>query len=591
MIWKRDITRWAVLFAFLAAAAGCETGGGGAGETAGRTGTVASGKSVAVGKAVVVSADSIASRVGVEILERGGNAVDAAVAVGFALAVTYPRAGNIGGGGFMLVRLASGESRFIDYREAAPSRATRYKYLDESGNVVERRSTRGHLAAGVPGTVAGLSLAHRSFGSLPWADVVAPAWRLASNGFPVDSSFVRAIAEERELLESHPVTQSLFLEPGLRPGHRFRQPELASTLYRLMTIGEKDFYSGRTAAMILEEMKRGGGLIDKLDLDAYRAKFRDPVRVSYRGFEILSAPLPSSGGIILSELFQLLARWEMGDIEYHSRDHVHLLAEAEKIAYRLRALYMGDPDFYPAPSDGLVQPAYIDRLHRLIDPSRALPVQELDAIDLSPAPAESRETTHFSIVDRWGNAVSNTYTLNGSFGSGVTVTGGGFLLNNEMDDFSLKPGHPNLYGLVGSEANAIEPGKRMLSSMSPTIVSKDGKLFMIAGTPGGSTIPTTVLQVISNVIDYGMTLEEAVAAARVHHQYLPDRISIEAGALTPEAVEALRGLGHEVVERDPIGDVQAILIRDGRLFGRGDRKGGRVVGVSDPRGNGRALGY
>jgi gamma-glutamyltranspeptidase/glutathione hydrolase len=361
-----------------------------------------------------------------------------------------------------------------------------------------------------------------------------------------------------------------------------------------MTLGEEDFYRGRTADFIDGEMRRAGGLIDKADLAAYQVKEREPVRVGYRGFEIISAPLPSSGGIVLSELFQLLGRWDLAGLQYRTRDHVHLLIEAEKIVYRLRALYMGDPDFYSVPSEGLVLPAYVDRLHRLIDLSRVLPVKELDAMDLSPA-AESRETTHFSIVDRWGNAVANTYTLNGAFGSGVTVAGAGFLLNNEMDDFSLKPGHPNLYGLVGGQANSIEPGKRMLSSMSPTIVLKDGKLFMVVGTPGGSTIPTTVLQVISNVIDFGMTLEEAVAASRVHNQYLPDQISIEEGALTPAVVEALQGLGHRVVEREPIGDVQAILVGGvtdhGRPSGRGDRKGGRLVGVSDPRGNGRAVGY
>ena len=549
-----------------------------------------SGKSIAVDSALVVTADSIASRVGVDVLKRGGNAVDAAVAVAFALAVTYPRAGNIGGGGFMLVRPASGEIHFIDYRETAPSGATRDMYIDPSGNVIEDLSTVGHLSAGVPGTVAGLSLAHRRFGTVPWSDLVAYAWRLAKDGFPVDSFFVHSIAEEQLLLESHRETKRIFVDAALAPGGVFRQPDLAETLHRLMTEGEKDFYEGRTAELIAGEMEREGGLVTKADLAAYRVKLRDPVHVAYRGYDVISAPLPSSGGIILSELFQILDRSEIGKIGYHSRDHVHLLSEAEKIVYFLRVHYMGDSDFYAAPAKGLVEASYVERLRRLIDPSRALPVRELEAIDLAPVP-ESHETTHFSIVDRWGNAVSNTYTLNGSFGSGVTVTGAGFLLNNEMDDFSIKPGYPNLYGLIGSEANAIEPGKRMLSSMSPTIVVKDGELFMVVGTPGGSTIPTTVLQVISNVIDFRMTLEEAVAAKRVHNQYIPDMISIEVGALPPSIVEGLNLLGHNVTSREPIGDMQAILMRNGRSSDRGDREGGRLMGVSDPRGNGRAVGY
>ena len=592
MIAKPAITRLFLCVTFLLpVAVGCDSGGKrGLPEARHRQGALVSAKSIVVGNAVVVSADSIASRVGVDVLERGGNAVDAAVAVAFALDVTYPRAGNIGGGGFMLVRLSSGETHFIDYRETAPSRATRDMYLDHSGNVIEGCSTMGPLAAGVPGTVAGLALAHRRFGTLAWSDLVAYAWRLARDGFAVDSFFVHSIAKERALLESHPVTKKTFVDPAFRPGDVFRPPDLAETLHRLMTEGEKDFYEGRTADLIAAEMERGGGLIAKADLAAYQAKFREPICVAYRGLEVVSAPLPSSGGIILSELFQLLARWGLDEIGYHSRDHIHLLSESEKIVYRLRALYMGDADFYPTPSEMLVRPSYVDRLQRLIDPNRVLPVRELDSIDLSPATV-SHETTHFSIVDRWGNAVSNTYTLNGWFGSGVTVTGAGFLLNNEMDDFSIKPGYANIYGLIGSEANAIEPGKRMLSSMSPTMVTRDGELFMVVGTPGGATIPTAVLQVISNVVDFRMTLEKAVAAPRVHNQYLPDQISIEAGALAPPVVEALRRLGHKVVEREPIGDVQAILVEKGGTHGGGDREGGRLVGVSDPRGNGRAVGY
>ena len=554
---------------------------------------VVSGRSIIAPSAVVVTSDSIASRVGVDVLRRGGNAIDAAVAVSFALAVTYPRAGNMGGGGFMLVRLSSGDTHFIDYRETAPAEATRDMFLDSAGDVIEGRSTRGHLAAGVPGTVAGMALAHERFGTLPWSELVSYAWTLAKDGFPVDSFFVNSIADERSLLESHEETKRIFVDPALAPGDVFRQPDLAETLHRLMADRGKDFYEGRTADLIVSEMERRGGLISKDDLAAYRAKIREPIRAGYHGYEIVSAPLPSSGGIILSALFQILGRHDVGQMEYHAENQVHLFTEAEKIVYRLRALYMGDADFYPAPWEALTAPSYTERLDRLIDLSRVLSVRELDAIDLSP-PSEANETTHFSIVDTWGNAVSNTYTLNGWFGCGVTVAGTGILLNNEMDDFSIKPGYPNLYGLVGSEANAIEPGKRMLSSMAPTIVQKDGELFMVVGSPGGSTIPTTILQVISNVVDFGMSLEDAVAARRVHNQYLPDQISVEANALSAVVVEALRAAGYTVAEREAIGDVQAILIDRDENGRGGDPKGprhGRLRGVSDPRGNGRAIGY
>jgi gamma-glutamyltranspeptidase/glutathione hydrolase len=391
----------------------------------------------------------------------------------------------------------------------------------------------------------------------------------------------------------------------LSPGDRFKQPELAKTLQRIMSDGVGGFYRGETADLIAAEMMRGGGLITKADLASYKALFREPIQVSYRDYEMILAPLPSSGGIILSEILQILERHPVGELGYHSRGHVHLVAEAEKIAYRLRALYMGDIDYYPTPSRGLTAPEYIDRLNELIDMSRVLPVRKLDSTDLSPegGVGASEQTTHFSIVDKWGNAVANTYTLNGIFGSGVTVAGAGFLMNNEMDDFSIKPGHANLYGLVGSKANAIEPGKRMLSSMSPTIVLKDDRLFMVVGSPGGSKIPTTVLQVISNVVDFHMPLEEAVAERRFHNQYLPDKIYIEERALADPVVEALRSMGHNVQVRTDIGDIQVILIENGRHGsgsqtnengrheGSGEPGNGRLFGVSDPRGNGRAVGY
>ncbi len=579
---------------------------------------ITSGWSIVAGNAVVVSADSIASAVGVDVLRRGGNAVDAAVAVGFALAVTYPQAGNLGGGGFMLVRLESGETHFIDYRETAPSTATRDMYLDPLGNVIEGLSTNGHFAAGVPGTVAGMALAHRRFGSLPWPDLVSYARDLARDGFVTGEFLARSISAKRELLSSYAGSREVFIDPELSAGDVFVQSDLALTLTRIMNEGEKGFYEGRTAGLIAAEMERGRGLITKADLASYRPVFREPVRVRYRGYEIISAPLPSSGGVILSPLFQMLGRYDLAEMGYHSRAHVHLLTEAEKIVYRLRAVFLGDSDFFASPWRELTEPSYVDRLAGLIDLSRTLQVRELDALDLSPGGEsggavsagksggssqvdeseettprdESEETTHFSIVDRWGNAVANTYTLNGAFGSGVTVVGAGFLLNNEMDDFSIKPGYPNLYGLVGSEANAIEPGKRMLSSMSPTIVLQGDTLFMVVGTPGGATIPTTVLQIISNVVDFKMPLDEAVAERRVHSQYLPDKVFFEAGALADPVVEALARLGHNVTLRGDIGNVQAVLIRNGRRQGDSESGGGgRLYGVSDPRGKGLAIGY
>jgi gamma-glutamyltranspeptidase/glutathione hydrolase len=468
-------------------------------------------------------------------------------------------------------------------------------YLDPMGNVIKGLSTRGHLAAGVPGTVAGLALAHRRFGSLPWTDLVVYARDLARDGFIVDETLARSIAKKRELLSSYDATREVFVEPKLTAGDVLVQTDLALTLARIMREGEKGFYQGRTADLIATEMERGQGLITKADLAAYRAVFRKPMTVRYRGHEIIAAPLPSSGGVILSALFQMLERFDLPSMGYHSGSHVHLLTEAEKIVYRLRALFLGDSDFFASPWKELTHPSYIDRLAGLIDSTRVLPIRQLDAMNLNPGSGgvnESEETTHFSIVDRWGNAVANTYTLNGSFGSGVTVAGAGFLLNNEMDDFSIKPGYPNLYGLVGNEANAIEPGKRMLSSMSPTIVLKDGRLFIVAGTPGGATIPTTVCQVISNVVDFNMTLGDAVAERRVHSQYLPDKLYYETGALADPVMDALKRLGHNVTARDDIGDVHAILIENGRR--NGDSKsggGGRIYGVSDPRGKGRAIGY
>ncbi len=547
--------------------------------------------------AMVASADSIASAVGADVMQKGGNAVDASVAVAFALAVTYPQAGNIGGGGFMLIRTASGEEKFIDYREKAPLLAARDMYLDKEGSVIEGMSTRGYLASGVPGTVAGMAMAHRLYGSMRWEDLVRPAYILARDGFPIGRRLAAKIRSKRELFELFSGEDSVFLNADLKPGDLFIQKDLAATLKRIMTEGEKDFYRGETAELLIKTMSENGGLIGRKDLESYRAVLREPVRVNYRGHTIVSAPPPSSGGIILSLILQILEAWDMRTLGMHSAGAVHLASEAEKIAYRVRALFMGDDDYYAFPWRALTMPAYAERLRGLINLDKTLPLRKLRGTDLLPAGAgnkgpasaahgkrpllkESEETTHFSIVDKHGNAVSNTYTLNSAFGSGVTVKDAGFLLNNEMDDFSIKPGFPNIYGLVGAEANAIKPGKRMLSSMSPTIVLKDGRLFMVLGTPGGSTIPTSVLQVLMNVIDFDMTLEDAVSEPRLHEQYLPDRIFIEEGALDAAEIEALERIGHDVVTREPIGDVQAIQVR-----------AGVVTGVSDPRRSGRPAGY
>lgn len=538
-------------------------------------GATVSGVNVTVPTALVVTADSIASAVGNAVLLDGGNAVDAAVAVGFALAVTHPRAGNIGGGGFMLVRLANGDEAFIDYRETAPSRARRDMYLGEDGAVVDDLSTVGHLASGVPGTVYGLAEAHEAFGSLPWPRLLEPAIRLARDGFPVSRSLAESLETRRTRLESHTEARRIFVVPGYRPGDRIVQPDLAGTLERI-SLEWRDFYTGKTASLIAAEMVRGGGLVSMEDLAGYRAVRRDPLRFDYGEYTVTSAPLSSSGGVIIAQVLQMLERHEAGSLERGSAEYVHLVCEAEKVAYRSRALYLGDGDFYPSPWAELVSPATAARLAALISPDGKLKVDSLEAAVL----LESEQTTHYSIVDRWGNAVANTYTLNGLYGSGVVVAGAGFLLNNEMDDFAIKPGYPNLYGLVGSEANAIEPGKRMLSSMSPTFVDGPDGFFLVLGSPGGSRIPTTVLQVILNVVDHGMPLCDAVSASRFHEQYLPDRIFIENGALDPAAIDGLLSLGHRIEIRRPMGEVQAILVRDGRL-----------TGASDPRGDGRAIGH
>jgi gamma-glutamyltranspeptidase/glutathione hydrolase len=555
---------------------------------------------------LVVAPEPHAAEVGAAVLAAGGNAVDAAVSVQFALAVTYPIAGNLGGGGFMLIYDPAPRRRApaaaaktlrpfqsvsaLDYRETAPTAATRDMFLDARGEVVPDLSLRSHLAAGVPGSVRGMWEAHQCFGRRPWRELVEPAIRLAADGFVLDDwtarSFARQADEVAKLAPRYRDAGNFAAYFHGRAGERFTQPELAETLRRIAEQGADGFYTGRTAELIVAEMRRGGGLITSADLRDYRAVWRPPVQGRYRGYSIVSMPTPSSGGIAL---LQLLAVAECHPLPpRQSAVQLHLFAEIEKRVFADRAAFLGDPDFYLVPTPALLNQDYLARRSAEIvaahksDPGaiRPGPFQ----LDRAPPARESEQTTHFSIVDRRGMAVANTTTLNDGYGSGIVVTGAGFLLNNEMDDFSAKPGAPNMYGVTGGEANAIEPGKRMLSSMTPTFVfDRDGKLRLIVGTPGGPTIFTTVFQIIVNRIDYGLPLAEAVAAPRFHHQWPPppdggDPIWIEKSPpdwLPTAAREALVALGYEIRTRGAIGDVQAI-----EIVGR------RPVGASDPRGIG-----
>ena len=532
---------------------------------------------------MVASRSPLASEVGAEVLEAGGNAVDAAVAVGFALAVTYPSAGNLGGGGFMVIRLADGRVVANDHREKAPGKAQRDMYLDENGAVVPGLSTASHLAVGVPGTVDGLLEVLARHGTLTRQEVIAPALRLAKEGFPLPADLAAQFKRQREAFAPYPASVRAFSKAGgtaFEAGDLFRQPDLAATLDRIAANGRAGFYAGITARLIVAEMGRGGGLVSAEDLSAYSSVWRTPVRGTYRGYEIASMPPPSSGGILLVQMLNMLEPYDVGALGAGAPATLHLMIEAERRAYADRAQHLGDPDFYQVPAAMLVDKRYARQRFADFDPAAANASAHVGAG--APWPAESPETTHVSALDAAGNAVAYTTTLNLGYGSKIVVAGGGFLLNNEMDDFSAKENTANAFGLLGGEANAIAPGKRMLSSMTPTILLRGGEPVLVTGSPGGSTIITTVLQVLVNFIDHGMGLDAAVAAPRVHHQWQPNRIVFEEGAMSAMAQQALEERGHVNLMQIPfrLGDANSVM-----------RVGDELIGVADPRNAGAAAGF
>ncbi|MBP1129842.1 gamma-glutamyltranspeptidase/glutathione hydrolase [Serratia sp. PL17] len=519
----------------------------------------------------VAAPDQYGAKVAAQILQAGGNAVDAAVATAFTLAVTYPEAGNIGGGGFMTLYV-DGKPYFLDYREIAPKAATKTMYLNKNSDVIENLSLVGTKAAGVPGTVLGLWEAHKRFGKLPWAELLTPAIGYAQQGFKVADQQYQYREDANKLFAGQTNFGDYF--GNMKPGAVFKQPELAKTLERIANKGAEDFYQGETAKLLVAQMQRDGGLITQSDLTDYRVKWRDPMQIAWRGNIIYTAPLPSSGGIALAQLLGIKEdrAADFKGVTLNSARYIHLLSEIEKRVFADRADYLCDPDFTHVPVDKLVAPDYLQKRAAEINPVAISPTEKV-----RPG-LEPHQTTHFSIVDSQGNAVSNTYTLNWDFGSGVVVKGAGFLLNDEMDDFSAKPGVANAFGVVGSDANAIEPGKRMLSSMSPTIITRDGDVSLVIGTPGGSRIFTSIFQVINNIYDYQLPLEKAVAAQRVHHQLLPkDTIFYDVFApLTGNVAEQLNAMGYKLEDQGwYMGDIQVIRVN-----------GNTPETASDPRGRG-----
>lgn len=531
-------------------------------------------------KGMVVSAHPEASGVGIEVLKKGGNAVDAAVAVQFALAVVYPNAGNIGGGGFMVYRSAEGEISSLDFREKAPAKAGRDMYLDSAGNAITEKSLYGHLAAGVPGSVDGMVKAHQKYGTLTWTQVLQPAIDLAKNGFKITKSQADEFNSNQKEIARYNPGKNYLMKDKWSVGDVWVQDDLAATLQLIRDKGREGFYSGKVSDQIIAEMEAGGGLISKEDLKNYQAIWRNPVTGIYKGYKVITMPPPSSGGIALIQLLNSVQPYALKRWGFNKDSTAQLIIEAERRVYADRAKHLGDPDFYTVPQQKLISPGY--SLSRMKDFSweKATPSSEVDAGAVT-AFNESKETTHFSIVDRAGNAVAITTTLNGSYGSKIFVKGAGFVLNNEMDDFSVKPGTPNMYGLVGGEANAIAPNKRMLSSMTPTILEKNGKLFMVVGTPGGSTIITSVFQTVLNVIDFDMNMQEAVNAKKFHHQWLPDDVFTENNALDSLTLKKLQQKGYKISVGGEIGRVDAIL----------KTKQGYLQGGADPRGDDTAVGW
>lgn len=539
---------------------------------------------------MVVTAQHLATHVGVDVLKAGGNAVDAAVAVGYALAVVYPAAGNLGGGGFMTVQLADGRKTFLDFREKAPLAATADMYLDKDGNVVPDLSSKGHLAVGVPGTVSGMELALSKYGTLKRAQVIAPAIKLAEDGFALEQGDIDLLHTATDEFKKDKDLRGIFLHGGepMLLGQKLVQKDLAKTLREISAKGTDGFYKGWVAKAIVDSSQSGKGLITQADLDKYKTRELAPIECDYRGYHVVSAPPPSSGGVVICEIMNILEGYPMADLGYHSAQGLHYQIEAMRHAYVDRNSYLGDPDFVQNPIDHLLDKDYAAKLRAAIDPQKAGISQ-----DIKPgvSPHEGNNTTHYSIVDKWGNAVSVTYTLNDWFGAGVMASKTGVILNDEMDDFTSKIGVPNMYGLVQGEANAIAPGKTPLSSMSPTIVTKDGKAVMVVGTPGGSRIITATLLTILNVIDYKMNIQEAVDAPRFHQQWLPESTNIERFALSPDTQKILEGWGHKFAGPQDANHLAAILVGapslDGKPVGNN-----RFYGANDPRRNtGLSLGY
>jgi gamma-glutamyltranspeptidase / glutathione hydrolase len=563
-----------ILFPVLILLAGCS------GKPPVKTSNIIEGKNIIADSGIVVSAHLQSSLIGVKILQKGGNAVDAAVATEFALAVCYPEAGNIGGGGFMLIRTKDGKSEVIDYREKASLLASRDMYLDNKGNVISGLSTDTHLATGVPGTVDGMITAHLKYGRLPFRDIIQPAIDLAEKGFPLTGLQAEDMNANRAQFVNRNLTRPVFVRDSVwKEGDILIQKALAETLKRIRDYGREGFYSGKTARLIAKEMQRGNGIISGQDLKEYRAVSRAALSANYKNYKIITIPPPSSGGIILIQLLKMIEPYPITEWGFHKPRTIHLMVEAERRAFADRSEYPGDPGFVKIPVDQLIDRKY--NLQRMSSFNEYRASSSLEIQPGSPEQYVSEETTHYSVIDAEGNAVSATTTLNGLFGSSIVVDSAGFLLNNQMDDFSIKPGFPNMYGLPGGEANSVQPGKRMLSSMTPTIVEKEGRPFLIIGTPGGSTIPTSVFQVIVNVIDFKMNIQEAIDAGRFHHQWLPDLISVENNYLDSITANKLTDMGHILKPRTSIGRVNAILILPD----------GKKAGGADKRGNNSSCGY